>query len=229
MTDQFGTEFHRSVSDLISRATESLAVAEVIGTNMDALNRSPYRTLFGHLQLVEADNIVLNLAKMFDPPPRKYPTRSIPGVLRYLKDNADTLPISSRERIHSWLAERRIDVSKYERFSDSDLTRFFADEFQRYIDDSAAPLNRSLERIRFRRDKEVAHNEAVVSEERIQVAWADLRLVLRETQAFAGIVGPSYFDFHFEASDGTYMLERFDHDSAKQLQRALDRCGLSQL
>jgi hypothetical protein len=226
-TEDFRKEAHMAVTDSVRAAAESLGIAKAIGDCYDAVNRSGRRRLIGHLQLSEIDRTVLNLAKLFDPPPRKYPTCSINGILALLEKEADALPCLDPRPIREFLKER--GVRNADTLEGADLTRRFVEQYRSYLG-HAGPSGESIEdvlsRLRFRRDKHIAHNEAVDEAEEVRASWADVSLVLGVAQDFLSLIGPPYMDFHFAANDGTYMLSKDHEFLGREMKRMMADLGI---
>lgn len=220
-------EFHRAVTVMIARADKALSVAEAIGDFSESVNRSKYRELFGHVQLTETDEVVLCLGKLFDPPPKRYPTRSIRSILAYLECHAASQPICARGGIEAFLADMGRGAEEIAAMNDEEITTAFVHEYRKRLENVGGDsVGAVLERIRFRRDKEVAHNEAVGPADRLQASWTDLTLLLAEAKAFAGIVGPAYLNYPFLDADGSYTLTGTDKEAGRKMRDVLTELRL---
>jgi hypothetical protein len=225
-TEELRNEIHRAVTDPIRQAEECLGVAEAIGDGSGRINQTWRRNLFGHIQLSEVDRCVLNLSKLFDSPPKKFPTRSINSVLKLLDEKADSLRIVQRDSIERFLVER--SVAEPEKMSYAELTRCFVKEFKvrlEHADPKGESVIQVLDRIKYRRDKQIAHNENLDEAEVVRASWDDLRLVLGVGQQFLSLVGPAYMDFHFASNDGTYMLSKDHQELGRQMTKVLEDLG----
>lgn len=215
-------KFDRAVTDQIAIADRALAVADAIA------NTAPEDRHFGgllyHVQTSQADAIVLAISRLFDPAPKKYPTRSILGIIQLLRDNSDELVIHDRGEIETFLSIQRYD-SDPGNLSEAELTRAFAETYEVHLKkDGFTDVNdppAALERVRTRRDKQVAHNEDWRPAVNEIVSWQDLRQLLDEAKKFAGLVGPAYLNLHFLANDGTYMLTKSSQMVGVQMERML--------
>src|SRR5918998_5314549 len=77
-------------------AEEAYALAQEIGRRADAIRAAGFGSLFGSLQVLASDRQTLSVAKMFDRPRGRYPTRSIPATLAFLKAHADSWRVPER-------------------------------------------------------------------------------------------------------------------------------------
>ena len=215
-------KFDRAVTDQIAIADRALSVADAIADT--APQDQHFGGLLYHLMTTQADAIVLALSRMFDPPPRKFPTRSIPGILRLLAEHAEDRTVYRRAEIEQFLASRH-PGSKPTELPDEELTGAFVLAYESHLEeDGLIGVNNpavALARIRTRRDKQVAHNEDWRPAVDESVSWQDLRQILNEAKTFSGLVGPAYLDFHFAANDGTYMLTKSSNMVGKQAERML--------
>ena len=228
--EELRNSFDRAVIDQIAIADRALAVADAIGqTPPGSLH---FRGLFHHLLTTQGDAVVLALGKLFDPPPRKYPTRSIRGFLAVLRDLGPSVHIYRRHEIEQFVAQWSGQTeSEVSTLSATALTSAFVSAYEAYLDsgvngngDGPAVV---LERIRARRDKVVAHNEDWTPSAEERASWKDARHMLEVAKQFAGLVGPAYLDFHHLAQDGTYMLTRQSQMLGTQAERLIQTVNRS--
>ena len=195
--DALREKFHRAVTDQVAIADRALSVADAIaGTAPDDRH---FSGLLYHLMTTQADAIVLTLSRLFDPPPNRFPTRSIPGILKLLEEHAEGLHIYRRREIEDFLFSRNPNSSPGN-LSSEQLTKEFVRAYESHLEDDGITGHDPaalLSRVRTRRDKQVAHNEDWRPAVDEIVSWQDLRELLDEAKAFAGLVGPAYLDFHF--------------------------------
>lgn len=208
----------RAVIDQIALADRALAVADAIGgANQEERH---FSGLLYHLMTTQADAIVLALSRLFDPPPNRFPTRSIPGLLQFLGEHADRIPVYERNGLENFL---RIPDMEPTQLEVPALTREFVRRYELRLsegglsDPEHPPA--ALARIRARRDKQIAHNEDWRPAVNEVVSWRDLRDILDEAKHFAGLVGPAYMDMLFSTSSGTYMVSKSSRMVGVQMER----------
>ena len=69
-------------------AEQTYALLKQIGQKADGINQANFGALFGPLQSVLSNAVLLSVAKLFEKPSSKYPTRSVPSVLQLLERSA---------------------------------------------------------------------------------------------------------------------------------------------
>jgi hypothetical protein len=222
---------HRSVSDGIFRAVEADALATEIANRRSWINRCGHGRLFATLQVVLADEVVLCLTRMFDPPNKKHPTQSIPAVLEFLEKKAAWLPIKDRSPLERALVGRGFAITDARGLSNADLTRRVVTHFRGLLPNPDTwrtdRLGTAIRALRFRRNKQVAHTQRVSPRERIRADWEDSRRLLAWALGFADVVGSAYLGYFFLASDGkTFLADGIARTAAKDLGVVLDQAGL---
>src|SRR5215510_12014171 len=77
-------------------AEEAKAFTQKVSDHHKVINAANYGQLFGSLQTIMTDRLMLSVAKVYDRPDRRYPTRSIPAVLELIGSNASLWPLRHR-------------------------------------------------------------------------------------------------------------------------------------
>ena len=70
------------VADLFA-AEQTYALLKQIGQNANVINQANFGAFFGPLQWILSNDFFLSVARLFEKPSKKYPTRSIPSVLQF--------------------------------------------------------------------------------------------------------------------------------------------------
>jgi len=222
--EELKEKFDRSLTHQIAIADRAIAVADAIAAaDSDSL---PFRGLFYHLHVTQADTIILALGRLFDPPPRNYPTRSLLGFIKLLETQADTLSVFRRSELEEYVANHTADSASDPRcLSDPNLIRQFVASCRKQLDSiSATPPDQVpglLDRIRLRRDKQVAHNEDWQPTPEERASWEDARQLLAVAKEIAGAVGPALLGFEIRSQDGTYMPTRQSQMLGTQAERLI--------
>jgi len=228
---RFHTLVHRSISDSLWRAIQADALASEIASRRSWINNMGHGPLFATLQLVLADEMILAVTRMFDKPDKNYPTQSIPAVLRFMDSGANWLPIRNRAPLEGVLLSTGLRRPHLRALDDAALTRRLAAHYLGCLPNpdnwKTHSLSASLRALRFRRNKQVAHTQAVSTRKRLRPAWDDARSLLRWTLEFADVIGSAYLDYYFLASDRrTFLRDRSARQAALDLGHVLDKAGL---
>src|SRR6266513_1325746 len=109
------------VADLFA-AEQTYALLKEIGQNANAINQANFGALFGPLQSVLSNTFLLSVAKLFEKPRRKYPTRSIPSVLQLLESPSNELLVGQRIIVMRRLAAAGMNIDSLAEISDSAIT-----------------------------------------------------------------------------------------------------------
>jgi len=226
---KFAELVHRSISDNVFRAIQADALATEIASRRSWINNMGHGRVFSTVQLVLADELVLSVTRMFDPPHPKYPTQRIPALLQFMEKRARWLPLHSRLPLERLLAAAGASPRDLRSARDRDLTRLAAAHYRARVPDPARSgiLSTALRTLRFRRNKQIAHAQAVSPRKRARAAWNDARALLEWALTFADVIGAAYLDYYFLASDGrTYLADRQARAATRDLASVLDRAGL---
>src|SRR5829696_7647527 len=120
-------------------ADEAYALAEEIGKHAHALQASGFGSLFGSLQVILSDRQTLSTTKIFDQP-KKYPTRSIPATLAFLKKYAELWRVPQWHILHETLIKTGSDSAYVEQLSNAELTRAIVSHYEGTLARLSVPL-----------------------------------------------------------------------------------------
>src|SRR5947207_1186645 len=77
----------------IFQAEEATAILLFTGKNAEAINQAGFGAFFGELQRILGQTLQLAVARMYEHEGKKYPLRSIPAALDFLKEHCGYIPI----------------------------------------------------------------------------------------------------------------------------------------
>ena len=179
----------------LSWAKEARAVAVIIGKHSERINSTRFAPLFGRLQEVFSDRETLCVAKIFDRPSRKFPTRSIPSILNLIKECASLWDFSERSYFENLL--RSNGYISFEGKNNEQVSLEIVDFFRQNIPsiekkDSDA-LSSALDCVFQSRDKVHAHNEAILKTERTLPSWTDTKILIEYTEEFIKTISRGLF------------------------------------
>jgi hypothetical protein len=211
-------------------ADQTYALAEEIGKHAQHINAANFGELFGSLQMVLSERQTLAIVKIFDPA-RNYPTRSIPGTLDLLEDNANLWRVYDQEKLHQELIEAGMDRTSVERLDDADLTHAMVSRFRDTLPDprrvSPDKLSLSLSILRQSRDKSIAHNEAVDPSALQTPTWGEAISLVNYAKSFVATIGAEYLGLLFDKGSEDYVLMTDARRTSVALRRLLKAAGIS--
>ena len=207
------------ISDIF-RMERSYFLLKKISDNADKINEEGsgnFGGLFGALQNSLETESVLAVARLFDRPSRRYPTRCIRGLLSFLEENANDLPeIQHKYNLVLHLNNLNIpkEIVSLLDASDKEFTLAIVRYYRGLLDDD--DVSKIVEELKTIRDKAYAHNERV---EKINgPTWNGLEKLIKISKDLAGVLGWAYLNTAY-VHDGDYLLSS---DAARPT-RALDR------
>ena len=207
----------------IFRMERAYALMRIAGERHIEINdrsRGNFGELFNALRAALNTEAVLALARIYDNPDKKYPTRCLKGVLKYLKDHAHELPgIREPFQLELSLQTRTVPVGLLESIDKSPAD--FPLLFSNYITSECErpEYADAMNKLKTLRDKVLAHNES--ADEITGPTWTALESLLDLAKYTVGVLGWAYF-FIAYASNGDYVLTSDAKRPSLALSRLLD-------
>lgn len=204
----------------IYSAQISFEIFKTIGQTSKSLNESGYGSLFGNLQAILAENIILSLTKVFEEPNKPKGKRkpfeivSLPTTLNFLNEKSNSIPLKRRDRFIAKLKTIDARFNKInDAMSDTDVvTQAFAyyREALRSIEKSAA-----FKALKYRRNKTIGHREAIDISTGHNTTWIEVEKLIRFGQNFIDLIAEGYLDTVHSTQSGDYFQgEYFERPSA---------------
>lgn len=165
---------------------ECLIPIIVIAEKSAEINKTSHRLILGRIQGILFNHLVLNISKLFDPPVSKYPVVSVPSILKYLNDNEGVL-------INSKLKDRFDEFFRDKNSSnivDDSAINSICTYYQQLIKDK----QHILKGIKSRRDKAIAHNEAIELDKLNTINWNDILELKRLAEEFMECMDYCFFN-----------------------------------
>jgi hypothetical protein len=203
-------------------AEEAYALAEVIGQRVQAIHAARFTPLFGSLQVILSDRQTLSVTKMFDRPNR-YPTRSIPATLAFLKTHAELWKVPQWHVLHEALIEAGADRTSVERLSNIELTHAIVNHYE----GTPTKLSPALIALRQSRNKIIAHNEAIERSALQSRTWGAAQSLVEYAKDFVSTIGFGYLSTLFRGGSGDYYLTYDARRTSVELQRLLEVANIS--
>jgi hypothetical protein len=217
------------VADLFA-AEQTYALLKQIGQNANATNQANFGALFGPLQSVLSNAFFLSIAKLFEKPSKKYPTRSIPSVLQVLERSSHELLIEQRIVVMRRLAAAGMNIESLAEMPDSGITSMIVQFYTASLPSTElatwCEMSKSLHAVVIRRDKVVAHNEMIDRSTLPQTSWADIEQLMSYAKGFIDVVGIGYISTAFASDDGHYFLTPDARIASHVLSKLLIRAGV---
>lgn len=216
------------VSD-IAKAERAYALLAVVGQHAEAINASKrnYGELFGTVQHLAAAETLISVARLYDRPSRKYPTRCLRALLEQLENQADALPpIVDKFNLWRDLARQgmsRAAIDELKRSSDRDITRALVAFLRSRLDNPETA--QAVDRIKLVRDKAIAHNEDIKAYGASGPTWTSVLALLSVAKDVVGVVGWAYLSIVY-MHEGEYQLTSDAKRPSRAMQRLLEDLGI---
>lgn len=211
----------------IYEAEEALALVKEIGLNATVINEAKYGFghLFGRLQHVHTEMAILAVNRIYDKP-KRHTLRSLPSALELLQANSSTLKPVDRRYVSKKLIEFGHPETKIKSLEDTQATELLAREYTNRLPSLADGGPTGLNALKFRRDKKLAHPEAINVTDIPPITYKQIHDLLSFAKDFIATVGLSYLSIVYVVDDGTFLLSRDAEDIVRPLRRLLQRAGI---
>jgi hypothetical protein len=217
------------VADLFA-AEQTYALLKQIGQNANVINQANFGAFFGPLQWILSNDFFLSVARLFEKPSKKYPTRSIPSVLQLLESSSNELLVGQRIIVMRRLAAAGMNIESLAQMSDSAITSTIVQFYNRSLPSTElvawCEMSRSLHAVVTRRDKVVAHNEMIDRSTLPQTSWKDIEQLMSYAKGFIDVVGIGYISMCYAADDGHYFLTQDARVASHVLSKLLIKAGV---
>lgn len=165
---------------------ECLIPIMVIAEKSAEINKTSHRLILGRIQGIMFNHLVLNISKLYDRPFSSYPMVSVPAILKYLNDNERALINSElRGRFDEFFRNK----DSFNIVNDSAINSICT-HYQQLIDEK----EHILRGIKDRRDKAIAHNEAIELDKLNTIYWKDVLELKRLAEEFMECMDYSFFN-----------------------------------
>ncbi len=210
---------HGLVADIF-RMERSYSLLKIIGVNAEAINAQGagnFGELFGSLQSALRTEAVLAVARLYDPPSKKYLTRCISGLLNFLEEHKGNLP-KIRELYNLKKELNLIGMNQSGIILASTDEAAFAIALSKHFSsvlEDAQTID-TIKKLKSIRNKAIAHNEHVSPIE--GPTWHGLEELMQHAKDLVGVLGWAYLNTVY-VHDGEYILT----EDAKRASRAMNR------
>ncbi len=165
-----------------------------------------FGSTFHVLRYALTTEAILAVARIFDKPSKRYPTRCTKGLLEHLEKYSEELPVIREPYQLKLSLQTRVVPEELVICMDKNPAEFPI-QLSTYIKTelSTSPLSQSLEKLETLRSKVHAHNERTVINEGL--AWHSLEALIELAKYFVGALGWAYFNTAY-ALNGIYILTK---------------------
>lgn len=211
------------VSDIF-KMERAYALLRKISDNAGLVNKRDngnYGELFGSLQHALETEAVLAVARLYDNPNKRYPTRCVKGLLAFLGENKNDLPeIVVKHNVRLQLANMEAPEYVIESLesSDADFTESFVTYYTSVLDND--DNKEIVNRLKTIRDKALAHNE--MTSQLNGPTWEGLTKLINLSKNLAGVIGWAYLSTAY-MHNGEYFLTSDAEQSSRALNRLLQK------
>jgi hypothetical protein len=206
-------------------ADQAYALLREIGQHAEEINQRHFGHFFAPMQDRLGKDYLLSVAKLYDPPHRKYPTRSIRTLVSALKASAKNVNITKSPALRRRFVRAGINSDNFYDLADSAITERLVEWCQSRLGngDTIESVNtwRASEALRFRRDKVIAHNELLSSDPAPDLTWAQANSLLELARTVLDLVSTGYLNYFLTADDGSFFLTSDVEQAAVCLRRLL--------
>jgi len=193
------------VSDIL-RMERAYLLHKAIGINADILNdysHGNFGEFFGTVQGAMECEAVLAVARVYDRPTKRHPTRCMRRALDLMELSSDELPDIVEEyntQIHLEKFGASAEIVKSVSLGKAEFIRHYV-PYIREILNSDRILSK-VERLKDLRDKRIAHNDSAAI---VGPTWEALNELILQAQQFVGVVGWAFLSTIYIIDD-SYLL-----------------------
>ena len=207
----------------IFRAEQSLSLLNVIGLLANEINASNYGEVFGTVQSLSIDRLILSITKLYEVPNR-YPLKSIPGILKYFDENSENLEITEPYLLNDQLRRLGLFMECFEDF-DKNKKNIFVHYKMNYLL-SKINQDEAIKSLKIHRDKKIAHPKDTLVESLPKISWVSIEGLLSAAKNIVGIIGDGYLSSSFMI-DSDYLLSNDATRVGRGLARILSDLGIN--
>ena len=214
----------------VFQADQAYALLKQIGECADRINHSGYGHFFAPIQDILVRDYVLAITKIFDRPDKNYPTRGIPTMIGLIRDSSKELKIYQRPAMLKRLAFAGLDITAFERLTDAQITLalvdFYATKLPSKDKVDGFKAWRTLEALKFRRNKAYAHNESFDHSMFPETTWQETQELVQLARSFTSVVCTGYLSFILTSDDGMFFLSNDAKRASRSLSKLLVKAGV---
>jgi hypothetical protein len=210
----------------ICQADRAWSIYETVGRFSEDINTKNFGDVFASIQGACLDQLTLSLTKLFEQPNQRYEILSVPVLLSTVEGDADNLVILQGNELRKLFNLPRLRCPT----PDATISRQLAARLQANLprpeQTEACELSRTLVVHKTRRDKSVAHPEAVDPTTFPVTTWEDSKRLLDIAKHAVGVIGLTYASLALIVDDGSYLLTSDAQRGGAALRRLFRSAGI---
>jgi hypothetical protein len=182
----------------IFKSYEALNLLHMIGANATDINNSGFGILFGRLQLILQEQIILIAAKIFEKPDG-YPLKSIPGIVKLIEEHKQEFAkLESKDDTVIKLL-KQLGLKSFKK--DDSVTEVFFKYWQNYFGEMKL-IRKKIETLR---SKVAAHHENIDDESVLpDISLKEIIYLLERSKKFLAIIDSAYLNLVSVDYEGNY-------------------------
>ena len=216
------------ISGDIYRAEQCVALNEQISQASVPLNDANYGDLFGTVQALSINELILAISKIYERPSARHPNRSLLTAIEFIEEHADELEVKAPILLQRELVKFGVEERELDGIDDTAMNRIVAQTLRGLLPDAEenTELANAKAALRMIRDKQIAHNEDIDVEDLPRTTWGRISLLLDVPKAAIGVIGAAYLNTVYVDVSGTYFLTSDAERAARALTRLLKQAEL---
>ena len=207
----------------IFRAEQALSILDTTGKLANEINKNNYGEVFSTFQAFCIDQIILSINKLYEKPGR-YQLKSIPAILKYFLENAQSLEVTQPNLLNQQLMRLNMQVLETEETDQKTKNILIHQKMVKHIPD--INNNDTLAALKTLRDKRIAHPEDISVESLPKPTWSAVEELLTPAKDIVGIIGDGYLSTAYMLKDGEYLLSMDAARVGRGIRRLLGNLGI---
>lgn len=224
--------FNEGLVQEIFVADESYFILQTIRKKWSQISKNNLGVFFKSLYHAHFIRYSLSITKLYDKTHSKYDIISLPSVLKFISDNLIETQITNKPLTAEWLYKKGYNYNKIIELSDKELLSLIIEHFDKEIPTGDYTgnlfLERSLESIKFYRDKVYAHREDISRDYLPKSTFEDGQSLLKFAKFFVTIFELVIFNAGYSDDGENYILERDSTVTNNAFLRLLEKSSLIQ-
>jgi hypothetical protein len=227
--EQLADILRRGLAEDLFFLEEATKLSDFISENAVVINSANFGPFFGNFQTMLGRFLVLQAAKLFEDPNKRFSIRSIKAALEILESSSTVIQIQQRPGLIESLTALGCDKSVLSGLKDDQLTLFTVKFFRERLSkdhQSGKDNAKAIEIVKSARNKMVAHSESIKRETLPKATFSDIQRLIELARTFVATIGFAYFTIAYEDDSGYNLLSADASRSTLCLKRLLQKASV---